>query len=640
MLKHLMPALCAAVVLTAAAPVLIAAEEAPSIAQFLRIRTPGGVRLAPGGDVYTRDFPDGIFQLYKRAATDPVTAQGKKLTNFPDGLATYSISPDGKWLTLEAAVGGNENNQVWIMNAATEEITPVLQDSKVQYSVNAWLRDSSGFIYTANDPSPRDFYIYRFDIASKKSTMLLNRTGRWGAAEVSSDNRRLLVSEYRSISDSSIYVLDAEKGNLIDLTPKSAEGTSANTPVGFTTDELGVYFSSDFENGIVQLYSRDAYDNTKPPMPVLPGLKNSDLDQASINHERSLLVTVHNEEGYGNLRAYNIGGPQMESVLMKAPEKSVVGVSDIQGRTIVYGVSNANTPNISYAFEAPRSGQVMSPNERALTARMDSEPVDLTQFQLPSLIKFKSFDGRDIPAFLYLPKGASKNSPIPFVVNYHGGPEGQFRPGFDRTVQYLVSKGFGVMQPNVRGSTGYGREFHMLDNYKLRWDSVKDGVEAARWLVKEGYAKPGAIAAYGGSYGGFMAVATVIEGADVFGACVNVVGVVNLKTFLEKTSGYRQKLREVEYGPLSDPEFLLSVSPQMKADQINVPMLIAHGANDPRVPLNEAILLAVSLQKRGQDPELLFFPDEGHGFQKLENRILFSERMVKFLNRHIKDKVN
>jgi dipeptidyl aminopeptidase/acylaminoacyl peptidase len=175
----------------------------------------------------------------------------------------------------------------------------------------------------------------------------------------------------------------------------------------------------------------------------------------------------------------------------------------------------------------------------------------------------------------------------------------------------------------------------MMDNYKNRWHSVKDGVEAARWLVKSGFSQNGRIAAYGGSYGGFMSVATVIEGPDVFGASVDIVGVVNFKTFLEQTKDYRRKLREAEYGPLSDPEFLASVSPLKRVDEIKVPMLIAHGANDPRVPVGEAMQLAVGLQKRGYDPELLFFPDEGHGFAKLENRLLFAQRMVKFLQRTI-----
>src|SRR5690606_12474405 len=176
-------------------------------------------------------------------------------------------------------------------------------------------------------------------------------------------------------------------------------------------------------------------------------------------------------------------------------------------------------------------------------------------------ITYPSYDCLEIPVFLYTPPGYKPGKPIPFVAMYHGGPEAQFRPSFSPLTQYLLASGFGIIQPNVRGSTGYGREFHMLDNYKNRWDSVRDGVEAVRWLISNGYTEPGRVAAYGGSYGGFMASAVIIEGSDVFGASINVVGIVNFITFLEQTKDYRRKLREAEYGPLSDPEFLASISP-------------------------------------------------------------------------------
>ena len=284
----------------------------------------------------------------------------------------------------------------------------------------------------------------------------------------------------------------------------------------------------------------------------------------------------------------------------------------------------------------------------------DTQGIDFSKFGLPQLVKYKSFDGVEIPAFVFLPSnyfGAKKHA-IPFVAYYHGGPEGQSRPIFDKTIQYLLSEGFGVIQPNVRGSSGYGRAFLMMDDYKKRWDSVKDGVAAAAWLVEQGYATPGKIATYGGSYGGFMSVACVVEDQQqvdagarkerLFGAGIDVVGIVNMKTFLEQTSGYRRKLREVEYGPLSDPEFLDSVSSIKKIDKINIPMFIAHGFNDPRVPVGEAMQLANALKEKAVRekklenlPHLFIAPDEGHGFQKLNNRLYFAEYMAGFLKQTI-----
>jgi dipeptidyl aminopeptidase/acylaminoacyl peptidase len=181
----------------------------------------------------------------------------------------------------------------------------------------------------------------------------------------------------------------------------------------------------------------------------------------------------------------------------------------------------------------------------------------------------------------------------------------------------------------------------MLDDYKKRWDSVKDGVAAADWLVKNGHATAGKIAAMGGSYGGFMSVACVVEDQEavdrgerkerLFGACVDVVGIVNMQTFLERTSSYRRKLREAEYGPLTDTEFLKSVSSIHRADKIQVPTFIAHGFNDPRVPVEEAMQLASALRAKGRQPRMFIAPDEGHGFQKLDNQVYYGERLAAFL---------
>ncbi|HBS29700.1 MAG TPA: hypothetical protein DEB06_09690 [Phycisphaerales bacterium] len=608
----------------------------PGIASFLKIRTPGGIEMTSDGSVYFLDFPDGVTQLYRRAPGDPINAQGKRLTDFKDGVGGFQVSPDEKHLVFAAAPGGNEQFDLYHLNPATDEIKPLLVNSDVAYGFDTWLRDSSGFLYRANDQSPRDFFLYHFDLKTGKSTNILSKPGSWSASDVTIDGKRALVGEFRSISDSRAYELDLTTGALTDISATPPSEPTSNNAGGYLGNDSIVSLVSDKGNGINTLFLRDrkpdgSWGELREP---LPHLSKFEIGGAATNNERTLGSVTHNVDGYGMLTLVTL--PDFKPLPTPEIEKGLVGVADIQGRTLLFTNSNARKPGIVFAYDIPADPTKTGPAPRAITARMDREPIDLTAFRLPELIKYKSFDGVEIPAFLYLPEGAKKGKPIPFVINFHGGPEGQSRPGFSTTVQYLVSQGYGVMMPNVRGSTGYGRDFHMMDNYTKRWDSVRDGSEAARWLVKEGYSAPGKIAAYGGSYGGFMAVATVIDGADVFGASVNVVGVVNFITFLEQTKGYRQKLREAEYGPLSDPEFLKSVSPLNRIDEIKVPMLIAHGLNDPRVPIGEALQLDVGLKLRGHSPELLVFPDEGHGFAKLENRILFSEQMVRFLDKHLK----
>jgi dipeptidyl aminopeptidase/acylaminoacyl peptidase len=627
----------------ATSPVAAAEEGASTLERFLKIRTPGAPSIAPDGTMYVRDWPEGIFQLYKveGEAAGP-GAKMTKLTSFADGLSGYSLSPDGTKILLFHAVGGNENTQISVMDTKTKDVTPAASDAKVQFAANFWLRDSSGFVFTGNAESPNDFYVYRYDLATGKTTKLMGKPGSWGASDINPDQTKLLVGEYRSASDTSIFELNVMTGEMTDMTPKAGTATSASDWVAYMPDNQTALLVSDFQSGKAQLFSRDLADGTmtKP----IPSLDAFEIEGASMNEDKTLLAVVTNEDGYGKLHVYRL--PSFDEVRLPAIEPGVVSLASLDGDRIIWSLNNARTPGLAFTtkISAASDGQLVA--KQITTA--DTQGLDLSGFPLPELVKYKAFDGLEVPAFLWLPKGYTKGSAIPFVVNYHGGPEGQSRPTFSATIQYLLNEGFGVMQPNVRGSTGYGREFHMMDDYKKRWDSVRDGVDAAEWLVSNGYTDAGRVATYGGSYGGFMSVACLVEdqmrvdegkrSQRIFGSGVNVVGIVNLQTFLEKTSGYRRKLREVEYGPLTDPEFLKSVSSIHKADRINVPMFIAHGFNDPRVPVEEAMQLATKLKDQAfarKDmslmPQLFVAPDEGHGFAKLDNRIYFNQRLADFL---------
>jgi dipeptidyl aminopeptidase/acylaminoacyl peptidase len=623
---------------------------APSIERFMRIRTPGRPTLLPDGTLYVVDWPDGVNQLY-RSRDGKASATGgnlERLSDFKDGIAGYTVSPDGTRVLMSAAVGGNENTQIYLL-AESNEAVPLLQNPKVQYAVNHWLNDSSGFYFTANDESPTDFHVYKyvFGPAGRPGTItkVLAKTGSWSLSDSSIDESKVIVAEYRSASDSSVYELTVATGELTPMPVGAAQpaggDTRADEPVGYLPGEKQVVMLSDLVDGRKQLFVKNLADGTVTQ--PLDALAAYEIDGAAISHERDLLAVSANEDGYGVLYLFKL--PEFNAIVLPPIDRGVVSLAGLRNRTVSWTLSNARAANVSFSYTVPT--QVGSSARVQATQRTfsDTQGIDLRSFPLPELIKYTSFDGLEIPAFVFFPPGAKKGQPIPFVVNYHGGPEGQFRPTFSATVQFMLASGYGVMQPNVRGSTGYGRAFQMKDNYKGRWDSVKDGVEAARWLVREGWATPGTIATFGGSYGGFMSVACLVEdqksGKPVFGAGINVVGIVNMKTFLERTAGYRRKLREVEYGPLSDPDFLLSVSPLTHIDYIRVPMFIAHGFNDPRVPIDEAVQLAMALREKAKDnpalmPQLMVFPDEGHGFAKLDNRLLYTDRIVRFLDQHIR----
>ena len=635
-------------------------ERGPGIEKFYRIRTPASARLHKNGSLYCLDRPDGVMQLYRvtpaagQAATVSATDNKTRLTDFKDGCTGYSMSSSGNRILIYTAAGGNENTQVYLLDQNNTDpktnLTPVLINPKVVHRVSLWSPDGNSFYYTANDEDPNNFFMYRYDFVAGqkdangdpvpgKATKILSKEGDWTANDVTRDGKRVIVSQYRSSSDSEVMELEVATGNLRSLNPMivPAGSTAALEPVGYSPDEKTFYLISDHEEGIKRIFAIDlATGKVSKPLPTLD---KYELDGAGINETRTLLAAASNEEGYGVPYLFRL--PNLEPVKLPAIERGVVSLSEVEDDRISWTLSNARTPGVMYT--APYANGTVG------TARQvtfpDTQNIDLASFPLPELIKFKSFDGMEIPAFVYLPPGVKKGQPIPFVVDYHGGPEGQYRPDFSSFVQYLLSEGFGVLRPNVRGSSGYGRAFIMADDYKNRWNSVRDGWHAAKYLVDNGYARPGKIASSGGSYGGFMTTAVNVEDQELvdrgeskqrlFGACIDVVGVINLKNFLERTSGYRRKLREVEYGPLTDPAFLDSVSPQLRSDKINVPVLIAHGLNDPRVPVSEAMILAESLMRRGMDPEQIYFDDEGHGFAKLENRLLFGQRASRFLKKHI-----
>jgi dipeptidyl aminopeptidase/acylaminoacyl peptidase len=256
-------------------------------------------------------------------------------------------------------------------------------------------------------------------------------------------------------------------------------------------------------------------------------------------------------------------------------------------------------------------------------------------FRTPELVRFESFDGREIPAFLSLPAEAEKGE-TPVVVDIHGGPESQRRPSFSPVTQYLLDAGYAAFEPNVRGSTGYGKAYTHLDDKDKRMDAVADIERGVAWLGDHSAIDPDRIAVMGGSYGGFMTLAALTEYPDLWAAGVDIVGIADFTTFLENTGSWRRALREAEYGSLDDDrELLESISPLNNIKRIDAPLFVLHGANDPRVPVGEAEQVAARVGEQDVPVETLIFDDEGHGIVKRDNRIEAYTAIAEFLAEHV-----
>lgn len=293
---------------------------------------------------------------------------------------------------------------------------------------------------------------------------------------------------------------------------------------------------------------------------------------------------------------------------------------------------------LAFAFTAPSSPLniwVWDGNACRQITQVATGGIPEDTFIAPELVHFPSFDGLEIPAFLYMPPGVERP---PVVMNVHGGPESQSRPAFAAVTQYFVNHGFALLVPNVRGSTGYGRIYTHLDDVEKRMDAVADLEAAVRWLRESGRVDGDRIAVMGGSYGGFMVLAALTTYPDLWAAGVDIVGIANFETFFQNTGAYRRHWRTPEYGdPERDRDLLRRISPIHSVDRIRAPLMVIHGDNDPRVPVNETEQIVEAVSRQGIPVELLRFPDEGHGVVKLKNKLVAYPAVADFLDRYLGD---
>lgn len=595
----------------------------PTLVQYLKIRAPLSVQSAPDGTIFFIDRPDGIYQLYRRGAG--INDSPEQLTNFPDGIDSFSLAPDGRHLVAIASVGGNEQGQLHLLNTSERELKPILHNPNIKHGEVRWRDDCRAFAYQANDASPADFHVHIYDLSTDSSKKVFDQPGYNVPSAFTTDGKRLAVTKIHSNYYSQIFETDLATGEIREITPSDEQRRFR--VVGYEQDPASMIVITDYLGDRDNLARLNANDRTLTR--ILPDLAAYEIDAAELSLNRKYLAAVANQDGYGVLHARRLN--DMKPIPFSGVPTGVVRNLWFQGPHLYFSVQSPQNPGTT--FKA-RIDDLSRPTERV--AEPHTAGVNVGECIMPKLVRIKSFDGLEVPAFLYLPKGYRPGQPIPFILSIHGGPESQYRPYLSSWQQYLLREGYGVLAPNVRGSTGYGTNYQNLDNYKNRINSVKDALACAKWLIDRKYSAEKKIAVVGGSYGGYMVMACITEEPALWGAACNIVGIVNFESFLTNTKDYRRALRESEYGPLSDPEFLRSISPIHKVDKISAPLLVVHGKNDPRVPIGEAEQIVEALESRKQPVELLVFEDEGHGVRKLDNRIKYEEKLVEFCNAHIK----
>jgi dipeptidyl aminopeptidase/acylaminoacyl peptidase len=552
----------------------------------------------------------------------------RQLTFFDEPVSAAVAAPvPGGAIAFLRDVVGNEDYQIFLLDVGTGRYQMVT-DGESRHVNPVWSRDGRHLAYSSNARDGRSWDVYVLDVESGESRRVMEATpeaGYLATLDWSPDGASLLVRDYRSINDGRIYILDWDTGRSLEI--------EATRPVGgmfsgaFGIDGEHVYYVSERAAGFRELRRYDIADDT------WEGVSDPvawDVGAIEMSLDGRLIVWSVNQGGVSSLYFRELpDGPTRP--IDGLPIGQLTGLSFEPGSHRLAVSFNAAT--------APGDVYVLDPVEGRPRPWVISEVggLDPDRFVEPSLVTFAAADthseGPDrIPAFLYLPPG---EGPFPVIVYIHGGPESQYRPRFSAIFQYLVSEmGFAVLAPNVRGSSGYGREYVMMDDGYRREDSVSDIGALLDWIPTRADLDEQQIVLFGGSYGGYMVLASMVHFGDRVLGGMESVGISNFVTFLENTRDYRRDQRRREYGDERDPamrEFLEKISPTNNAEKIRKPLLIVQGLNDPRVPASESEQMVATIRANEGQVWYLLGKNEGHGFRKKRNRQAYYEVVVTFL---------
>ena len=519
-------------------------------------------------------------------------------------------------LLLSFSSGGNEQNQLYLCEPK-KFLTTLLTDGKARYSLGPIKADGSKMIVASTERNGKDTDLY---IANPRQPnqreMLWQTSGEfWGASDWSRDGRTLLMNRHVSVNESYPALLDIATAKKTDL-PAPEAGKAAFGPLQFSPDARFIYIATD-AGGEFRRLAR--FDRTTNQYEWLTRDIPWDVTELEVDEHSGMVVVAINEDGASRLLLFSPSA-QGNQLLRRELKLPLAIVSDLEfspdGGSLGLTLARPDAPPDAYSMD-------ISTGELTRWTYSEAGGLNPATFVLPERIQFRSFDERTIPAYYYRPRTANAEQPAPVIISIHGGPEGQFQPYFSPLIQYYVNElGLAVIAPNVRGSSGYGKTYLTLDNGKLREDSVKDIGALLDWIAMQKELDASRIAVSGGSYGGYMTLASLVHYGDRIKAGIDSVGIANFLTFLESTAAYRVDLRRVEYGDERDPamrEFLAKISPAQQADKIRAALLVIHGRNDPRVPVGEAIQIAEKVRAQGRTVWSVIAENEGHGFAKREN---------------------
>lgn len=555
-----------------------------------------------------------------------------QITYFQEPIGSTSIHPTGSSIAFTMDKGGTENAQIYLLDP-NSAASKMLTDGASRNGGPLWSNagDQLAFQSTKRNGRSNDVWVMSSDDPQNSELILESPDGTWwGAADWSEDDQRVLIQNYISVSNSKVYIVDLKtKKKTLVLGEKDL--ASVNSALAFDGKDDGIFFITDKYG----LFNQLAYhDLETQDVTVISNDIPWDVDGFAISEDGNRAAFVVNENGYSSV--YLLNPKSLKSRKVKAMPIGTIGGLQFSkdNKNLGLTLNTFQSPSDTYLLELSRSPLGYGKLIRWTFSEVGG--LDTTKFVEPDLIEYESFDGRKIPAFVYANKS---DEPQPVIISIHGGPEGQSRPRFSSTYQLWASSlNAAIITPNVRGSDGYGKEYLSLDNGYKREDSVKDIGALLDWIETQPHLDSERVAVYGGSYGGYMVLASAVHYSNRLKAAIDVVGISNFVTFLKNTKDYRRDLRRVEYGDERDPDmeaFLQRISPNNNVDRINVPMFVVQGENDPRVPVTEAEQVVQSLRDNGKMVWYMNALNEGHGYRKKENRDIYQQAVIVFLKENL-----
>ena len=567
----------------------------------------------------------GVYNAYALAAA----GEGKRaLTSSTDSTFAVSWFPEDARVLFQADEGGNELNHVHVRepDGETRDLTP---GDKVKAAFGGWSADRQHFYVLTNERDEKTFDLYRYAAKDYARKLLFRNDDALAISAVSADGRYAALVKPRTSADSDVYLLDMKAARARPQLITKHEGNVEHGAYDFTRDSKQLVYSTNEHGEFTQAWTYDIASGKRAPLIAA----NWDVAFVTFSESGRYRVSGTNEDARTVVRILD-GQTGKELTLPGLPQGDLAQIRFSRDENkIALMLSSDTSPNDVYVVDlgAQRSARLT----KALNPQI--KEADLVPSEV---VRYKSFDGLEIPSILYRPKNASATSKVPALVFVHGGPGGQSRTGYSAMIQHLVNHGYAVLAANNRGSSGYGKTFFHLDDKRHGDVDLKDIVYGKNYLASLDWVDAERIGVIGGSYGGYMVGAALAFEPEAFDVGVNIFGVMNWVRTLTSIPPWWESFKEALYDEMGDPatdgERHRKISPLFHAKNIRVPLLVVQGANDPRVLQVESDEIVAAVRTNGVPVEYVLFPDEGHGFTKRENKIKASDAYVTFLDTHLK----